>query len=1784
MATHAKPKTRSSGRSGGVRPADGARPSLVRHKPAGIEHANILQAKLKIGEPNDQYEREADRVADRVLEARAHSSSDGAGAASSGSPLQRQEKDEDEAAQTASLQREEADEDETAQTLPLQRQEKDEDETAQTVSLQREEADEDETAQTLPLQRQEKEEDETAQTASLQREDAGEEEEAAQARARPGKRVSGRPVGQRFEARLAELRRSGGAPMPDRLRAFVEPRFGRDFGAVRLHAGPGAAALAREAQARAFTVGHDIVFGAGEFQPGAADGRRLVAHELTHVLQQRGGLHLVQRELDSGGLDKRVRGAVPRLELRSFEDRFALAPNAAPPAILAIVRGIIRRTLLDGTSAPALAVFRPGGQRSAETERVIESDEYDLSLEAVHTGGAVETTWTLWRREPRQMLFTQSRTIAEEAGALEPMQDEERESLTLLTPPDYADDPAVAAGEPTPSAEGDIPATDREAAGLPIPSAAGERTAATTAPTIDTAALDTAPAEAQAAEVPEPSGAGQNAGADDPAAPRPPVDVEPGEGPVPEEEEEVMPAAVQRLGVGPSERGPAVLDRPLARELGAVEASGGDPVPPGVAALAGPAVGTDVSTVRLHHDARAGRLARAVRARAFTHGDHIVVAPAEYRPDTEPGLRLLAHELAHVRQQRTPAAGRAPPLQRQAEECPPPDPVPEVEVVPSPAGPSEDPAFQAVERRAENRGADQATHGDGDAKSAEASNAAEVKEGENRIHGEAAQVDAMEGAAANPPAFDKEAFIEKVVAEVARTAPKTMDAFLKFADEGKVKAVKTAVTGEVGAAQEKSQGPLAEKAAAPAEPGESPRVAGELDPEDAGAEPGSIRADRAMPPMRTDSEIDMSAETTRTENILKEACVTREFMEKHDDPVLKSGIAAQDEVAESAASSPAAFREEESGNLEGARSGASAEGERGVQGLHGARAEAFEAVGGQQGATKTDNEAKRDAASLEIDGIFTDTQTKVTERLEQLDTDVATTFDAGANAAVAKFERDMDAEATKHEKSWADKLADWLFGPPPKEQQDFYDAGRRVFMADMRVVVGDVANVVAKGLEDARTIVETGKKEVKAKLDSLGSDLDDFKSQKADEISDRFRSLEQTIADKEREVVASVAKQYVGALEKVKAAEDRIREAHKNFLEKAEDVYNEVKDAVLGWIEQLAAIVGGAARRIMHDPGKFLANLGAGIIQGFTMFMDSIGDNIKNAVVSWLTGNLAGGGIQVPASFDAKSLIGFLLDIAGLGVSSIKNIARKVFGAQIVGLVEKGVEGAEQIKRIFDILATEGPGGLLNFLASEFARIKDEVMGEIGKALAESLVIAGIKKVLGIISGLVSGGVGTVVTIVATIIDVVLWIRDNAAQLAELVSTIAGMATAVLEGQVAPLAGAINTVLKGLLPLVLGFVGALVGIGGVVSKIQKIFKAIRKPATKAITALFQKLKKALGKLFKKLLKKGKKKKGKKKKLSPSVVKRKIIAALKKPIAEEDPAKAIAEARSRADGLRSQYQPKLERGTIKIAILDRNPDDVSGDGYVDMDVALSPGSKAKAKVNVTPLKKFSKQISASHPEARDSIKESIEKIPKSKSNNWASAKSALSEFTPVSAIVARPAAVAHPFGRAMEKYIVNGVQRVDVGATAGQINYVKGQIDSAVGDFGKPNQLMKAAVFNARASTSKIEKTIESAYREAVRGKELQRPALREDTKKAIRDAARKTKNGDFIDPNPPLLIIPKGGPFHYGHKSGHEHRKLVKTAERKGMTQGQFNDWVNAHPKWFQIEDPGRNISHQFEA
>lgn len=222
-------KSGEKGRSRSVSPLSTGMPLLQRKCACGggcprCKEELGIQTKLKIGEPGDKYEQEADRIADEVMRMPEPS-------------IQRQVELEEE-------------EEETLQAKPTIGQ--------ITPIIQRQ------------VEPEEEEKEEIIQTKQV----------ACQSSA----------VTPSFEAKTQSLQRGGGRPLPPDTRAFMEPRFGHDFSKVRIHTDPKAARLAYSLNAKAFTMGKDIVFAKGSFDQNSLIGKSLLAHELTHYIQQEGNI------------------------------------------------------------------------------------------------------------------------------------------------------------------------------------------------------------------------------------------------------------------------------------------------------------------------------------------------------------------------------------------------------------------------------------------------------------------------------------------------------------------------------------------------------------------------------------------------------------------------------------------------------------------------------------------------------------------------------------------------------------------------------------------------------------------------------------------------------------------------------------------------------------------------------------------------------------------------------------------------------------------------------------------------------------------------------------------------------------------------------------------------------------------------------------------------------------------------------------------------------------------------------------------------------------------------------------------------------------------------------------------------------------------------------------------------------------------------------------------------------------------------------------------------------
>lgn len=275
----------------------------------------MIQCRLTIGQPGDKYEQEADRVAEQVMAMPAPPKPN---------QIQRQgsEQDEPETLQTKPL---------AASITPL----------IQRQAESTEEQDEPETLQTKPLAEQDEEQVQLMAT----------RQQAADGSSQRSSNLENQLKGSK----------GGGNPLPDSARDFVEPRIGADFRGVRVHTDSTAVQMNRELNAQAFTHGQDIYFGAGKYEPGSSDGKRLLAHELTHVIQQTGAKQIQRQPINGLKSNKETPPSVL--------DRFAPSLNSPNvPALQLFQESPQTQAAGDNKASPAQKEATPSPAPTQNTQ------------------------------------------------------------------------------------------------------------------------------------------------------------------------------------------------------------------------------------------------------------------------------------------------------------------------------------------------------------------------------------------------------------------------------------------------------------------------------------------------------------------------------------------------------------------------------------------------------------------------------------------------------------------------------------------------------------------------------------------------------------------------------------------------------------------------------------------------------------------------------------------------------------------------------------------------------------------------------------------------------------------------------------------------------------------------------------------------------------------------------------------------------------------------------------------------------------------------------------------------------------------------------------------------------------------------------------------------------------------------------------------------------------------------------------------------------------------------
>jgi len=774
---------------------------------------------------------------------------------------------------------------------------------------------------------------------------------------------------------------------------------------------------------------------------------------------------------------------------------------------------------------------------------------------------------------------------------------------------------------------------------------------------------------------------------------------------------------------------------------------------------------------------------------------------------------------------------------------------------PKPAGitPKADPKFLAVKAQIAGKSKALKAHPSPKTEAKKAADAAVAPGNDKEAQAKAAQAETMSGA--KPAGFDKAGFIAAVKAAIAAQAPKNLDEAAKFSESGKADAVKGQVAGKVAEGKQNSAKDIADKTAAA--PDTSKAVDKPVTPLAAESPPAPTPIDAAagMPSKAPAEQIDFSGGKKETDQQMAEAEVSEEQLANSNEPEFAGALAAKKEGEQHSATAPVAVRESEAATLNNAKAGAASAGKTGLAGMLQAKGSSLSKAATGKAASKAKDEAARAEITSQIKGIFDTAKKDVDAILGGLDDAVAKKFDAGEKLARDAFTADHKARMERYKDDRYSGLLGkgrWLrdkFAGLPDEANQIYLEAKKLYESKMEQVISGVADFIGGELTKAKDRIALGRTQIKDFVAKQPKDLQKVANETSEHFAAHFDQLESDVDSKQDSLAEDLANKYVESRNAVDEEIKAAQEENKGLWDKVKDAVGgaiktilKLKDMLLGVLARAASAIG----KIIKDPIGFLGNLVSAVKNGVMNFAANIVDHLKKGLQAWLLGSLAEAGIELPEKFDLKGIIKLVLSLLGLTWANIRSRIVKVIPESVMDKVEKGVA-------FIQMVVTEGIGGLWKWVAEKLTDLKEMVMGQIQDFVITKIIKAGITWIISLLNP-----AAAFIKACKMIYDVVMFFVEKAEQIKEFVDSILDSVESIASGGVGAVAGYIEKTLAKTLPIVLGFLASLLGLGGISDKIKSILQTIQKP----VMSVVDKLVAGAVKYGKKLIK-GAKKLGKK---------------------------------------------------------------------------------------------------------------------------------------------------------------------------------------------------------------------------------------------------------------------------------------------------------------------------------
>ena len=664
---------------------------------------------------------------------------------------------------------------------------------------------------------------------------------------------------------------------------------------------------------------------------------------------------------------------------------------------------------------------------------------------------------------------------------------------------------------------------------------------------------------------------------------------------------------------------------------------------------------------------------------------------------------------------------------------------------------------------------------------------------------------AQDQAAKPVPRDDFRSKLKKAIHDATTPKPTTESAANKMMKTGATQA-STAMRGHLASERDAATGPL--KAQAQGKPEAdvpaSPQPAAQqtsLQPEPIGAPPAPVSPASVVPTPLPAERLDYSSDHEPTDRAMAENNVTKEQLEKGNEPEFGQTLEARTAAEEHEASAQARYRESEAKLQDHAQQAAHAELARGLSGMHGTRLVRVSRVVGKQFGTAAKNAAERQRITETINGFKDKTRSDVADILSTMETEATSIFEAGLKRAERAYEATFKEEKGG---AWT-----WLttWGSDWEELiERSLGTARDEYLRQVDIAIDQVADLIEGKLAAAKRRVAQGRVQVYTFRDGLDHSVQHFADEAIESVTADFDGMVAEIDQRRDALVDKLAQQYKSSYERMSAMEERLREENKSLWQRIYDATVGLIKKILAFKDMLLEVLAKAASvivDIISDPIGFLGNLVDGVMQGLKSFMSNIGDHLKKGLMQWLFGALAGAGLQLPDSFDLEGIVKIVLQVLGLTYATFRARAVAIVGEPVVAALEKAAE-------VFKIVATEGISGLWRFIKEKVNDLKSMVLDAIFDFIKERVIIAGVTWVIGLLNP-----VSAFFKACKAIYDIVMFFIKHGSEIIDLVNAVIDSIAAIAKGSISVAATMVENALAKAIPIAIEFLASLLGLGDI---------------------------------------------------------------------------------------------------------------------------------------------------------------------------------------------------------------------------------------------------------------------------------------------------------------------------------------------------------------------------------